>query len=110
MWSNGNILLFTKGLWKLSLETKISFTQVNFKIAVNFQTEGASYVSSFLHRSRDMFIWLDGGKRGENLLDTGAPFYDAYETKDGRYMAVGAIEPQFYQNFIKGKIWLLRKV
>lgn len=75
-------------------------------MTVYLQTEGASYVSSFLHRSLDMFIWLDGGKRGENLLDTGAPFYDTYETKDGRYMAVGAIEPQFYQNFIKGKTYI----
>ena len=33
---------------------------------------------------------------GTNILDSGAPFYDVYETADGRYMAVGAIEPQFY--------------
>ncbi len=35
-------------------------------------------------------------ERGTNMLDTGAPFYDVYETKDGRYMAVGPIEPQFF--------------
>jgi len=39
--------------------------------------------------------------RGENLLDSGAPFYDTYETKDGRYMAVGALEPQFYKILIE---------
>lgn len=39
--------------------------------------------------------------RGENLLDGGAPFYDTYLTKDGKYMAVGAIEPQFYSLFIQ---------
>lgn len=33
-------------------------------------------------------------------LDSGAHFYDTYETSDGRYMAVGAIEPQFYHQFI----------
>ena len=38
--------------------------------------------------------WSD--ERGTNLLDTGAPFYDTYETADGGYVAVGAIEPQFY--------------
>jgi alpha-methylacyl-CoA racemase len=38
--------------------------------------------------------WTD--ERGTNLLDTGAPFYDVYETADGRHMAVGALEPQFY--------------
>jgi alpha-methylacyl-CoA racemase len=35
--------------------------------------------------------------RGTNLLDSGAPFYDVYETADGRFVAVGAIEPEFYE-------------
>lgn len=35
-------------------------------------------------------------------LDGGMHFYDTYETKDGKWMAVGALEPQFYQEFIKG--------
>lgn len=39
-------------------------------------------------------LWAD--QRGVNLLDSGAPFYDVYETSDGKYVAVGAIEPQFY--------------
>jgi alpha-methylacyl-CoA racemase len=34
--------------------------------------------------------------RGTNLLDSGAPFYDVYETSDGRWMSVGGLEPQFY--------------
>jgi alpha-methylacyl-CoA racemase len=37
------------------------------------------------------------GERGTNLLDSGAPFYDVYECADGRYVSVGAIEPQFYE-------------
>lgn len=41
-------------------------------------------------------------ERGTNMLDGGAPFYDTYETKDGRYMAVGAIESQFYAALLKG--------
>ena len=40
-------------------------------------------------------IWTDG-ERGVNLLDGGAPFYGTYETKDGKYVSVGSIEPQFY--------------
>jgi alpha-methylacyl-CoA racemase len=36
-----------------------------------------------------------------NLLDSGAPFYDVYETADGRHMAVGALEPQFYARFLE---------
>jgi alpha-methylacyl-CoA racemase len=42
--------------------------------------------------------WTD--ERGVNRLDTGAPFYDVYETSDGRHMAVGALEPQFYARFV----------
>jgi alpha-methylacyl-CoA racemase len=37
------------------------------------------------------------GPPGENSTDTGAHFYDVYETKDGRHMAVGAVEPAFYR-------------
>ncbi len=39
---------------------------------------------------------------GTNLLDSGAPFYDTYETSDGKFMAVGAIEQRFYAELIKG--------
>lgn len=63
-------------------------------------TEGAAYVSSWLMRSRKLPIW--GSVRGDNILDGGAFFYGTYETKDGKYMSVGAIEPQFFQEFIKG--------
>ena len=48
-------------------------------------------------------LLADGGwtdERGVNLLDTGAPFYDVYQTADGRHMAVGALEPQFYAAFL----------
>lgn len=41
--------------------------------------------------------------RGKNLLDTGAPFYETYRTLDGKYMAVGALEPQFYAKFLQGE-------
>lgn len=40
--------------------------------------------------------------RGENMLDSGAPFYDTYETSDGKHMAVGSVEPQFYRELLKG--------
>jgi alpha-methylacyl-CoA racemase len=39
---------------------------------------------------------LHGDTRGTNLLDTGAPFYEVYETKDARHVAVGSLEPQFF--------------
>jgi crotonobetainyl-CoA:carnitine CoA-transferase CaiB-like acyl-CoA transferase len=39
--------------------------------------------------------------RGHNLLDSGAPFYDTYKTKDGKYLAIGALEPHFFAKLIK---------
>jgi alpha-methylacyl-CoA racemase len=47
-----------------------------------------------------MGMWSD--ERGTNMLDTGAPYYDTYECSDGRYVAVGAIEPQFYALLLQG--------
>lgn len=46
-------------------------------------------------------VWF-GNQRGENLLDGGVHFYDTYETSDGLYMAVGALEPQFYSQLLLG--------
>lgn len=43
-------------------------------------------------------VW---GERGSNLLDGGAPFYRTYETADGGWISVGAIEPQFYAEFLR---------
>ncbi|MGW4873931.1 CoA transferase, partial [Streptomyces chartreusis] len=43
--------------------------------------------------------WQD--RRGANLLDGGCPYYGTYETADGRYMAVGALEKQFYDEFLR---------
>lgn len=65
------------------------------------QVEGAAYVGSFMWKSRSVGLW--NRPRGENLLDSGAPFYDTYQTSDGKYMAVGAIEPQFYDQLIHGE-------
>ncbi|XP_054468324.1 alpha-methylacyl-CoA racemase [Anoplopoma fimbria] len=62
--------------------------------------EGAAYVGSFAWKSRSIGMW--DRPRGQNMLDSGAPFYDTYETADGKYMAVGAIEPQFYTQLLKG--------
>ena len=41
-----------------------------------------------------------GDVRGENVLDSGAPWYDAYETKDHRWVAIGSIEPKFYAELL----------
>ncbi|XP_031626329.1 alpha-methylacyl-CoA racemase [Contarinia nasturtii] len=62
-------------------------------------TEGAAYVASWLTRSRELPIWSAG--RGKNILDGGAFYYGTYETSDGKYMSVGALEPQFYSEFMR---------
>lgn len=62
--------------------------------------EGAAYAASWLYRSRSLPVW--GNARGENILDTGNHSYDTYETKDGKYMSVGALEPQFYKELLDG--------
>lgn len=49
---------------------------------------------------RAMRIWED--RRESNSLDGGAPFYDCYQTADGGYMSVGALEPQFYAELLDG--------
>ena len=56
--------------------------------------DGAASLMSFVYGMRSMGYWTD--ERGANMLDTGAPYYDVYETSDGRYISVAAIESQFY--------------
>ncbi|KAG5667140.1 hypothetical protein PVAND_015137 [Polypedilum vanderplanki] len=70
------------------------------QIVDSAMVDGSAYVASWLFRSRHLPVWC--GERGENTLDGGAHFYETYETKDGKFMAVGAIEPQFYAELLKG--------
>jgi len=62
--------------------------------------DGSALLTSFVYGLRVIGSWQDS--RGVNLLDTGAPFYDTYRTADGEYMAVGALEPQFYAALLAG--------
>lgn len=62
--------------------------------------DGAAYLATFPRFS--MKTPLGDRPRGTNMLDTGCPYYDTYETRDGKYMAVGALEPQFYAELIRG--------
>ena len=64
------------------------------------QVVDAAIVDGTAHLSAMFAGMLAGGfaheRRAANLLDGGAPYYDVYETADGRHMSVGALEPQFY--------------
>jgi alpha-methylacyl-CoA racemase len=61
--------------------------------------DGAATLMTMTHSFRAMGIWND--ERGTNMLDTGAHFYDVYETADGRYVSIGSIEPQFYAELLR---------
>jgi alpha-methylacyl-CoA racemase len=60
--------------------------------------DGASSLMSIFHGMLASGRW-DAGARGANLLDGGAPFYDTYQAADGRYLAVGCLEPKFFAEF-----------
>ena len=62
--------------------------------------DGSASLLTMTHAMMNAGIWND--ERGTNLLDSGAPFYDVYETKDHQYMAVGAIESKFYDTLLEG--------
>lgn len=67
--------------------------------------DGAAYVASWLFMSRHLSIWGESQQRGTNMLDGGAYFYDTYKTKDGLYVSVAALEPQFFE-IIKERLQL----
>ncbi len=50
--------------------------------------DGASYLAAFIHNHRHTGIW--GNARGSNVLDSGAPFYETYRTKDGTLHRISA--------------------
>ncbi len=62
--------------------------------------DGAASLMTMTHSFLNSGLWQE--ERGTNLLDTGAHFYEVYETSDQKYMAVGAIEKKFYQELLKG--------
>jgi alpha-methylacyl-CoA racemase len=60
--------------------------------------DGAALFTTFLHGLLAAGAWTE--HRGVNLLDGGAPYYDTYQTADGKHVAVGAIEPHFYAELL----------
>jgi alpha-methylacyl-CoA racemase len=62
--------------------------------------DGAAVMMTMFWAMKQIGIY-DETRRGENLLDTGAHFYDVYRCADGRYISVGSIEPQFYAELLR---------
>jgi len=61
--------------------------------------DGAASLMTMTYAFHQLGWWLE--QRGVNILDTGSHFYEVYETSDGKYFAVGAIEPQFYAELLR---------
>lgn len=61
--------------------------------------EGTALLTTMIHAMRGIGMW--GDEPGTNLLDSGAPFYEVYETSDGGHVALGALEPQFYAELLR---------
>ncbi|MFF0711621.1 CaiB/BaiF CoA transferase family protein [Streptomyces bauhiniae] len=61
--------------------------------------DGTAHLSAMIHGMLAAGAWQD--RRAANLLDGGCPYYGTYETADGTYMAVGALEPRFYAEFLR---------
>ena len=57
-------------------------------------TDGTAALTAMIWGLHADGLWED--ERGVNLLDSGAHFYDSYETSDGKYVSIGSIEPKFY--------------
>jgi alpha-methylacyl-CoA racemase len=62
--------------------------------------DGSASMLTMMHSFLNVGYWHE--ERGVNILDTGAPFYDVYETSDQKYVAVGAIEAKFYAELLRG--------
>jgi alpha-methylacyl-CoA racemase len=60
--------------------------------------DGSASLMTMTYAFRELGWWTE--ERGSNILDTGAHFYEVYETADGKWFAVGAIEPQFYAELL----------
>lgn len=61
--------------------------------------DGVAALMTSIYAGMQQGFWSD--KRGENLLDSGAAFYDVYETSDNKYISIGSLEPQFYKELIE---------
>ena len=62
--------------------------------------DGTAYLGTFMRYLLKTPAWSQ--PRGQNLLDSGSPFYDVYQCRDGGYVAVGALEPKFFSELLRG--------
>lgn len=87
----GGALFLALGITAALLETRQSGQGQVVDAAM---TDGAALLMAMMYSLKAMGQWRN--ERGSNMLDSGAPFYDTYQCADGRWVAIGPIEPQFY--------------
>lgn len=87
----GGGMLLALGLVSAILEAKASGQGQVVDVSM---VEGSSLLMTAFHSLMAAGLW--GRDRAANFLDSGAPFYDSYETGDGGYVSIGCLEPQFY--------------
>jgi alpha-methylacyl-CoA racemase len=87
----GGAMYLAVGVLAAVLEARTSGRGQTIDVAM---IDGVANLMSAFQAFRQQGTWT--AHRGENIVDGGAPFYGTYETEDGRYVAVGAIEPHFY--------------
>lgn len=93
----GGAMLGLVGLLAALLEAR---TTGRGRVVDAAMTDGSAMLTSLFHALRARGVWSD--HRGANLLDGGAPFYRCYRCRDGKFVAVGALEPRFYAALIAG--------
>jgi len=92
----GGALYLVVGLLAASMEARQSGRGQTIDVAM---IDGVTHLMSAFQAFRQQGSWT--GQRADNIVDGGAPFYGSYATSDGRFVAVGAIEPQFYASLLK---------
>jgi len=92
----GGALYLAVGILAALLEAR---TSGKGQVVDAAMVDGAAHLMTMFYEMRATGVWTD--EVGTNLLDTGAHFYDAYETRDGKYISLGAIEPKFYAELLR---------
>jgi alpha-methylacyl-CoA racemase len=92
----GGALYLVVGLLAAAMEVRQSGKGQTIDVAM---IDGVTHLMSAFQAFRQQGSWT--GRRSDNIVDGGAPFYRSYTTSDGKFVAVGAIEPQFYSSLLK---------
>ena len=93
----GGAMFLVAGVLAALLEARITGRG---RVVDAAMTDGSALLTSLFHAFRARGLWCD--ERGANLLDGGAPFYRCYVCRDGKFVAVGALEPRFYAALLEG--------